>query len=98
MFIEKKIMLSDEDKCLLSKPLPERPCSVKCKLSDMANCTGCREYNEYRNTIKPYEENEILDFANQISNIRQKRIEIENLKKQEEKMILELPVELREFI
>lgn len=97
MIVKQQIILTDEDKYLLSKPFPENPCYVKCNASDRSACCGCPEGSMYEEAIKPYMDAGIFDYAIKIEEIRRLKGEISNKEKMIENKYKELPPEIREF-
>lgn len=96
MNVIKKLILTDDDKQLLSQPFPISPCS---QCSNVTTCCGCKATMEYDAKIKQYKTNGIYEYAKCIDNIRHINQEIENLSKYKEDIIAEqLPSELLEFI
>lgn len=98
MIIEQKIILTDDDNYLLSKPLPENPCFIKCNASDRSACCGCAEGTQYEEAIKPYRDAGILEYAEKIADIHRLKREIFDREKMIENKCKALPVEIREFV
>ena len=94
MIVKKTILLTDEDKYLLSKPLPTNPCEIKCKPVERQRCCGCSEQREYRKAIKSYEDAGILEIAKTINEIRRVKNKIESLKKEEIELYEKIPIEV----
>lgn len=60
------ITLTDEDIKLIKTPLPQSPCKG-CSMG--IGCCGCPEHTEYLKHLKPYEDNNILDIAKDVSTL-----------------------------
>lgn len=94
MIIETKIILTDEDKELLSKSLPVDPCKG-CRGVD--DCYGCPKETEYQAMIKPYKDAGILEYAKIIDDIRRIKGEIKMLETSIDKRYEKFPVELKTY-
>lgn len=94
MIIETKIIVTDEDKKLLSQSLPKNPCKG-CR--DAGSCCGCPKETEYQSMIKPYKDAGILEYAIIIEDIRRMKGEIKILEMSIDKRYEEFPVELKTY-
>lgn len=83
----------EKDIKLLNKKLPDNPCT-SCPNSKYGNCCGCDNYMKYVNTIKPYEEAEILEFAIKLKEIDNKKKIIIEKEKEIKDLESEIPQEL----
>lgn len=94
MIIETKIIVTDEDKKLLSQSLPKDPCKG-CR--GIEHCCGCPKETEYQSMIKPYKDAGILEYAKIIEDIRRIKREIKMSEISIVKKYEELPVELKTY-
>lgn len=94
MIIETKIIVTDEDKKLLSRSLPDDPCKG-CR--DAGSCCGCPKETNYQAMIKPYKDAGILEYAKIIEDIRRMKGEIKILEMSIDKRYEEFPVELKTY-
>lgn len=58
---EKKYIFTEEDYELLIEPIPKSPCIGCTKF-----CSGCDKLHNYMRVIKPYENNNLVNFAMKI--------------------------------
>lgn len=82
---------TEEDKKLLSTPLPDDPCK---KCGDRYGCCGCIDGTKYNEAKKPYIDNNIFAIAMKLkerSNLQKEKDEIE-------KKIAEIENELPDFL
>lgn len=94
MKFETKLIITDEDKELLSKSLPHDPCK---RCQDAGYCCGCPKESNYQAMIKPYKDAGILEYAEIIEEIRRMTGEIKILETSIDKRYEELPVELKTY-
>jgi len=97
--MEQKVqyIFSEEDKKLLSEPLPESPCKSKCGGHD-PSCCGCNEYSEYSKQIKVYEDAGILEFARTIETIKNNVKKVKSINESINKDLDSLPSEVIEIV
>lgn len=98
MYTKEQIILNDFDKYLLSKPLPENPCYVKCNATTRATCGGCSDGSMYAETIKVYKDAGVFEYVIKIDEIRRLKREIADKEKMLADKYTEIPPEIREFV
>lgn len=94
MIIETKIIVTVDDKYLLSRSLPDDPCKG-CRYAGY--CCGCPRETNYQAMIKPYKDAGILEYAKIIEDIRRMKGEIKILEMSIDKRYEELPLELKTY-
>ena len=80
---------------LLSQPLPDSPCN-KCRDSEF--CLGCPEYEQFKIITKKYEEKGVLEFAIDLSMIRNIQKKISKWKKESDEIRDGLPEQLKDLV
>lgn len=94
--MNKKIIyeFTNEDYELLSRPIPVDPCN-NCIIKDCGNCT---EKHIYNSIMQPYEDANIIEFAEKISTIQIAIRELNKGKELVKELIGELPEELQKNV
>ena len=87
-----EILFDKSDLKMLSKPIPDNPCST-CRESFA--CGGCPEAHAYEEEIKPYKDAGIFDYAVKLKNISHTDKQIRELRNQLESDLNTLPEELK---
>lgn len=98
MIISKdEIILTDEDKRLLSQALPVNPCE-SCSINTRIACCGCPEETKYTEAIKKYKNAGILEYAKISQSIQTIDHQIKKLNYNKEQLYALLPNEIKEFL
>lgn len=91
-----EIVFSEEDKKLLSQPLPQNPCDY-C-LTKRWSCCGCDKQRSYDEKIKPYKDSGIFEYKMIIDEIKEKKLKIMWTQGKINRLKAELPKELRDYV
>lgn len=91
MKIVTSYIITERDKELLNNPFPENPCS-SCKCE---KCNGiknsCSAYIRYNTVVKTYEDENILQYATKLRDIRHINAEINKLLSRVKSIIADIP-------
>ena len=96
MKTKQQLILTEEDKKLLSQPSPENPCDY-C-LTKRWNCCGCDKQKKYDEMLKPYKDRGLLEYKMIIEEIKKENRKIMWIQGEINSLEAELPKELRCYV
>lgn len=94
MKIEQNIIFTDDDFKLLSRVLPNNPCT-KCDARIRGYCCGCQQGTDYNKVVKPYKDNNVYEIALQIKEYYDLQKAINNFIDKQDDILDSLPKEVR---
>lgn len=94
MKIEQNIIFTDDDFKLLSRVLPNNPCT-KCDARIRGYCCGCQQGADYDKIVKPYKDNNIYEIALSIKEYYDLNKSIEEMRERQANILKDIPQEVK---